>query len=384
MVARGRAPGLLRRHAGLALCCLALTLLALSSRAYAGRWLLYRVPDLPAVIEQFRGSGRLFWPVAYVLAIGSTSVVARAGRPAACFAVLLAMAGLQVADASANAGLDHEKLRRRTPWMLNPAVMRPLLAHYDLLRLRPKFACGGDFLKDAGFREMSEFASERALPIDTVYAARLVRTPECFDGMFDSLRPGELRVFLQAMARYAADVPGAARFCRQYQAMMFCTLREDDLEALSAAELVLRPVPLDTPVSAARGGFQDLLGRGWCDPDKGGTWTCSPRADLNLGIANGPSPPASIVLWGQAIGPRTGQPQRITFSIGPLLLASFELPDLTPGKFVIPLHGAIGPQTPVELHIDVAQPTAPNDRGLNGDKRMLGFWLSSVALERQR
>ena len=380
LAAASREARALRRHAGLALCCVTLMLLSLSSQAYFGRHALWSFQHVPGFIQQFRGTGRLFWPVAYVLLVGSVAVVARLRRPALALLLLVATAGLQVVDAAPLRDQARADLREQAAWTLDPAVLRPLLTHYDLLRLRPVFGCGGDFLRDYGFRELSELASERALPIDTVYAARLVRAPDCSKVGASPLRLGELRVFLPAMTGYAAGVPGNKRFCRTYRGLVFCSLREDDLVTLTAAERRPPSLQLGVRLSAAKGGFPGLLGAGWCDRDPSGTWTCAPRAEVILVIPP-EAAPRLIQFWGEGLAPAPGRKQRVTISVRGNVLGSVELPDRRGTNFAVPVPRGLNLRGPIVLEIEIGRPTTPFDLGINGDPRDLGYWLSAVAIE---
>jgi len=92
----------LRRHWSLALALSVLTVWALSERVYLGPLLVaaYEVPDLlrTTVMAWFRSSGRLFWPVGWLLfALGVAGVLATL-RPRAAVAVAALVLALQWID----------------------------------------------------------------------------------------------------------------------------------------------------------------------------------------------------------------------------------------------------------------------------------------------
>ena len=75
---------MLCRHLSLLLCltaaCVVLTVTAISPKVYAGNTLLFEIPlsdGLRSLWSVFRSSGRLFWPVLYILMTGSAIIVRR-------------------------------------------------------------------------------------------------------------------------------------------------------------------------------------------------------------------------------------------------------------------------------------------------------------------
>ena len=84
----------------LILCCLALTALAVSTTVTLGSHVLLSVP-VPAAIDRalnvFRASGRLFWPVYYVLLLVAMRGLARLSGPI-CSRLLLVVVLIQLVD----------------------------------------------------------------------------------------------------------------------------------------------------------------------------------------------------------------------------------------------------------------------------------------------
>lgn len=90
----------IRQYAGIMLAGLALTALAVSNAVYFDHYRLGTLRHMPAFLNQLRSSGRLFWPVAYLLLVAGVVVVARLRPRPVAYATLLATALLQVADAA--------------------------------------------------------------------------------------------------------------------------------------------------------------------------------------------------------------------------------------------------------------------------------------------
>jgi len=223
-------PGLalrgLRQHAGLVLVALALTALAVSHKVGFGERIVLDLGTAPGPLEQFRASGRFFWPVAYALLIGGFVLLARVRRfgPALC----LAMGVLQVADAAPLRAAIMEWSARREPWSIEAQALRAELARAERLTLLPSWSCvdhaaGGT--TSATLLEVLALASERAVPASTMYVARWRSPPTCRDDALAAapLGSGELRLILPTAApALLALVPDAETRCGQIGELIAC------------------------------------------------------------------------------------------------------------------------------------------------------------------
>jgi hypothetical protein len=217
----------LRRHAGLALVLVALTLLAVSFRVGAGGAVLMDLGEAPGPLQQFRASGRFFWPVGLALLVGAVALLARVPRwgPAAALALGL----VQFADAAPNRAAVAAWASARTPWMVDAPALRALLAGADRLTLLPTWPCvprpdtGGVHALQL---QVLSLAAERGVPANTMYVARWRgERPACRDAatIATPLAPGELRIALPgARAAVEAGMPGAAETCRPVGALLAC------------------------------------------------------------------------------------------------------------------------------------------------------------------
>ncbi len=97
------------RHVGLLAIALWLTPFALSNVVFYGAFEVAHLARVPRLFHSFRASGRFFWPVAYLLVIGSIACISRRLRSTIAAVVLPAAVCLQFADASTlrNALRDH-------------------------------------------------------------------------------------------------------------------------------------------------------------------------------------------------------------------------------------------------------------------------------------
>ena len=214
---RPRAPGehLLHSHLRWLIPALvALTLLAISNYPDIAGQRLARFP-LPAaltpVLDLVRASGRLFWPVAYVLVLAGVVAIYRLGRERAMLvlATLAVIQGIDLARMAttiraAGADADAHRLYVRT---LDPRWTVAIAAAADVT-LVP-----ADPTHDlALFQEVAWRATSRGIPVRTVYAARTSRRVAARQALehaqfaAGNLSPGRLYVLLPG-----EPVPAAAR-----------------------------------------------------------------------------------------------------------------------------------------------------------------------------
>lgn len=219
----GLAAGMLRRHAGLALVLVALTLLAVSHKVGFGTRIVLDLGQAPGPLEQFRASGRFFWPVAYALLLAAMLLLARVA-PVLCLAAGL----VQFADAAPLRAAIQAWAAQHPGWSIDAPALRGALAEARSLTLLPSWPCvdhrtGGETF--ALLLETLSLASERAVPASTMYVARWRSPPACRDAALAAapFAPGELRLILPAaQAALAPLVPGSARSCAPVGALLAC------------------------------------------------------------------------------------------------------------------------------------------------------------------
>ncbi|WP_439598575.1 DUF6311 domain-containing protein [Falsiroseomonas sp.] len=211
-----------RRHAGLALVLLGLTALAVSFQVGFGARIVLDLGPPPAALEQFRASGRFFWPVAYALLLAGMVLLARL-RPVLCLAAGL----LQFADATPLRAAIADWAQARPAWTVEAPALRSELASAQSLTLLPSWTCltHAEATTYPLLLEVLALASEDAVPASTMYVARWRTPPACRDAALAAapLAPGELRLILPAaQAALAPLVPEGAARCRPIGALLAC------------------------------------------------------------------------------------------------------------------------------------------------------------------
>lgn len=205
--ARAQAWRALRAHAGLVLALLGLTAIAISFRVGMGGVVVLDLGPAPGALEQFRASGRFFWPVAYALMLGAAVVLAGRGRRG--LLVLGACALVQFADAGPMRAALRDWAAQRPAWTVPADTLRPLLREARSVTLLPSWPCITDADSAARTRilELLLLASETPRPVNTMYAARWRTPPRCADAPGAPLAEGELRI---ALPQVAAGLPASA------------------------------------------------------------------------------------------------------------------------------------------------------------------------------
>jgi hypothetical protein len=204
------APGL-RAHLGLVLALLGLTAIAVSFRVGLGGAVVLDLGPAPGFLEQFRASGRFFWPVGYALMIGAAVLLQR--RPV----IFAACALLQFADAAPMRAALSAWAHERAAWSVEATALRPILREAGQVTLIPSWPCIAH--EDAASRilslEILLLASETPRPVNTMYAARWREPPRCTDAetVARPLAPGEVRIG-PGLAGSGCVALGALGVCR--------------------------------------------------------------------------------------------------------------------------------------------------------------------------
>ncbi len=380
LVAAGRARLPWRRHAGLVAVVVAMAVFALSNQVYAGNQLLFGFHHVPAAIQQFRATGRFFWPASYVIILASLAAVRQGLRARWAGLLLLLATGLQWVDATDLRTGVWQAARLQRSWGIDLAAWSPLLAAHDRLTLWPSFGCTSHAEPDPVFMQLLLLGSQTLVRSNTMYAARLpAGGADCgaLATLGAPLQPGELRVLLPYAPRSSRWlVPGADRVCAPLAGLTVCATDVPGAEPESQPQF-----PLGRPVTVADDDAALAFLQGWSVPGPGGVWSQGGQAVLGVHLAAAERGSMALTLTGRGLAARPGQQQHIGLRANGQTLAQWNVGDLQPAtlRAVIP-GGQTGDLT---LQLDIAQPIRPVDRGMNSDTRPLGFELHSIELDPQ-
>ena len=339
-----------------------LTLMALSSRIYAGPVLLLDLGLKPweDIFGVVRASGRLFWPVGYAGLVVAVAVLARRMRPAAFGALCVLAVALQWADTA--------PLRARTQSMLASPAAAPApdgfaqaVAASRLLTILPAAPCVNGAERDLA-HTLTLVAVRAGVPVASVAAGRMPANFGCESAASDAvetpLRAHELRLVLEPdfAARLDARLLGPGAGCL------------GDLPRLCGIGLGT-PLPASVaPAMPARGenfSPRPFQAHGWV-----AAWNAGPRSTLLFPAGGGA---LELRLRGVALNARGTRVVRVSINGGPA--TEWSLPDMAESTQRIPLPGGA-----VRVVFDVSRPVDPNRRGLGPIAHRVGFELIAARI----
>lgn len=374
---------ILRRHPGLALACAGLTLLAISNWVFLLHRLVLHAPLHSAWLGQMRGSGRLFWPVAYALMIASALVTLRR-FPRAGSAILLAASLVQFADAQQLRRQDHASLSDPVAYSFDQPRLSAILQPHDRLTVLPTFPCNGKGTPPV--MNLLWLAGRTRMTVNTMYMARDDEAKACLPTETIDQRPaaGEIRVILPNFDPLVAALPDHRDDCRVLDPYVLCTRNAEGLDGLRPYPA--RPVAMSQNLPIRTGlPVADTLMAGWTLPTRAkGAW--SNAASSFLGASMVPEPAGAVRLRIRARSmplpswPRPGSTQRrVSVWAGPLHLADWEVgASLADFEVTVPTdwikrRGMVM----VELRTDALASLL--DLGIAPDPRRFGIWLDSIS-----
>ncbi|MGV6875412.1 DUF6311 domain-containing protein [Pseudochelatococcus sp. B33] len=247
LVRRGALLGDLRRHAGLVLASVFMVVFSLSSTIGIGGYILEdfyatnRFPEgIKSLFDHFRSSGRMFWPVAYMLVLAVVLGLSRVRNAWLRTGLLVIVAVIQFADnRNARVALARELYTSANntstnAWPFDVVPIREAISRASVLRIYPRWECvpQGDTETELGYIiQLLVIASETAVPVNTMYLARWHDKRDCADHLEIAapLEPGETRIIgPTARQAYAPRIPDAERYCRDIGQLTVCSRPAED------------------------------------------------------------------------------------------------------------------------------------------------------------
>ena len=237
---------IVRRHFGLIVACLALTLLAISNRGFVGTFQLFRVHTAVGPLEVLRGSGRLFWPVTYVLLIGAVATISER-RARLALMVLPICAVLQVVDTLALRAHERATMTEPQPWLFDPELFRHAARAATQLTIIPPFGCVPG--RDMALMQPLWIGAETLMLTNTVYAARIAHPAPCDARVSLEAAPPplELLVIEPGFEQFVRTRPWASKACRTLAAYTLCAANATGLDGLQPLSAIMSRDPLHTP-----------------------------------------------------------------------------------------------------------------------------------------
>lgn len=370
---------LLRRHAGLVFSCLVLTFLALSTKIYAGQRLLLDLPT-PSFLLELRGSGRLFWPVAYALILAGVVIVCR-NLPARWAAVaLLLFATVQFVETMPVRRQIRHTLRTRPGYTVDTTLLRSLLADHSMLTVWPKFACGAD-PRAPEFSQLYLLASEVAIPVSMTYVGRLTQPPDCvLPRVPISVADKELLVFVpQWNAGMVASVSDWQDICRQSGPLVVCA---QDLRRHANLPVASIPAaPLDKWLATTTDGpGAPWLASGWYGSEDWGTWANGSRAYLVANVDKSLHGPLVLQVRATGVAGHPATVQKVTVHANGQPVATWDVTEGAQTEYDATIPAPSQPSSTVIVEFAVEHPIIPQQQHRGADPRNLGFGVYAFRL----
>jgi hypothetical protein len=370
------------------LAVVALGVLAASNRVAFGPYeFVYPVPAwFESAVGVVRASGRMVWPVSYLVMLGIVALIARA-YPARTGAVMLAAAAVvQVADTAH--GWTHLKgqLRKRA------APRSPLISGFwfeaPSMYRRVRLVPPGNLMDN--WELIAGYAEQHGLATDAVYSARIdveraralseETAARLADGTFDR------QTFFILQGGTARRVPCSIDPDRDQVAWVdgFWVLMPDwrtrhgDKYAgqLRLECPVLRAGAAPLPVVAGHASVA-ALARGWSMPEAWGTWSDGSWSLLTLRLGGRA---AQVELTLSPV-PHPGPPLQVRVSVDGQPAAHWEVADPEPWPYRVALPAAVDAaegERPVRLRLDYSRTWSPQALGQSDDTRQLAVALRQV------
>lgn len=346
--------------------CTGLTIMALSSRIYAGSFLLLDVGLKPweDIFGSIRASGRLFWPVGYVALVLAVAALARRLPVPALAALTVVALCLQ--------WLDTAPLRLRAQTMLASAPAAPppegfaaRVATASQFTIVPGPACVRDAVRDLA-QTLTLVAVRSGVPVSSVAAGRMPARFGCenaaSDAMESRLRPGEVLLVLEPAYRARLDA-------RLLQGAVGCL---GELPALCGHDFGM-PLPTSVPPPLPPRGevlppeaLVPFQSHGWS-----GAWNIAPRSTLLLPEGAGV---LEVTVRAVTLNPRGTRDVRVSVNGAEPQTWRLRDDETTIRRIALP-------PGPVRIAFDVPRPVDPRRRGLGPIAHRVGFALISARFE---
>ena len=377
-------PRTIRRHPGLLIACMAFAAGAVTNWVFFLHARVLHIPFPSLLLAQLRGSGRLFWPVSYVLLLGSILAVLRL-LPRAGILLVLAAALLQVADAGELRRVDRNSLTEPLAYSFDQPRLYAILREHTALSVLPTFPCNGGGTAPA--MDLLWLAAQSRLSISSMYAARSSHEQACVPqgAMQSRPAPGEVRVVLPGFEGLLAALPNSQADCRVLVPFTVCSRQSALLAGLPSTDIRTLPMSALLPVQLGSAGGGALMS-GWSKPVPGvtGAWSNAPSALLGGGLQ--PQPAGAVLIqvkasamptriWlslassRRAVSVWAGNRKIADWTLGPTL-ASFEA--VVPADWIRQKHGA------VIVELRTGPLASMLDLGHTPDPRRFGIWLTSI------
>lgn len=383
----------------LVLCCLALTMLALSTTVTLGSHVLFTLP-VPAMMDRglniFRASGRMFWPVYYLLLLLAMRGATQWSAPL-CARLLVLLLAIQLVDLrpflqtmreSSAARIAHDHFPAFPSAFWNQAR-----EHYKNIYVIPGNYEGEESVAYEYLAALHGFAIDTAysarLPVASRMVPRQQRHALFFQGVLDPqglylVQPVASSGMKSAQRLFPPDT-GVGNI-DGFTVVAPGWFAQGEVTGLHRPDKVDYPeAPLDRALGFGRNGDGlPYLQGGWSEPGDGATWSQEPSATLVFHVTP------------------TANDLQIALEVMPYLPAAYPMLDVKVrlnGKVLADWvfeRGRASPDTMLRIPLawrpadgnmaltfNFDKPRSPLQSGESADPRTLGLLLHSVRIQQR-
>ncbi|MFT8483786.1 DUF6311 domain-containing protein [Gluconobacter oxydans] len=272
----------LLRNIGLLLACISLTGIAVSNKMYFFHTLIVQTHFMVPGAEQMRSSGRMFWPVAYIILLGAVGntykIWPRAAPTLLGIAVILQWVdtrNLRFQDRATEASLFRPSVEKDNR-------LFEIMQKFDHIEIYPRLECDATGLKEN--MPIIYASAYQNASINTMYTARSLPEGGCH---LAQERPHTLDnntlVIFNGTHRVTKALSWTNRTqvnCGALNTFVLCTGIQHSLK-LAPISLPI-PLPLNQIISMSSSNplHSEVLESGWAGSEKWGTWNEGNQAFL--------------------------------------------------------------------------------------------------------
>ena len=388
---------LLRGHAFIFLCLIALTFFALSNNIGIGSW-TFSVPLTPkffSIASILRASARMFWPVFYVIAIAGIYFLIRGYSKKIATTVLGLALAIQIVDTS-GAWLEIKN-------KINHPGAQPVSSLSDLFwanaaRHYKKVVRVPVWNEQAIWEKFANYAAQNQLGTNSVFMGRVDQQKiersnqkikeALVQGKFD---PGTLYIvednyvpqFVNAMnpqTDLLARFNEINIFAPGWKSCQSC-LKINEAAQINPLISNERLTRLGERVDLSRFGKYSkvYLGSGWSVPENWGVWSLDKKASITLPLPA--QNPKKLIIDAQAFIGGSQTAQEVEIWINGALQAKATLVNRFGNEIEVSLPASV--LNSEKLKVDFIFPTAisPKALGIGIDERPLTIGLEAVRYE---
>lgn len=340
----------------------------------------------------FRASGRMFWPVFYVIVFAIIYLVVRGHRTRTAVCLLAVALCVQVVDTRNGwAGLRLSRMMEpASEWStpLRDPFWASAATHYANIRSLPPQN------QPQIWQPLADYAAGHGLKTDAAYLGRMSTTAleQASEKSRKMLETGQYDpdslYILDETARLEAvkTVNSATDLLTRIDGMVVlapgwkqcarCLAVEDEGRAMQSVPMI-------------KVGQQQLLNhtthhlaQGWGAPEAWGTWSEGAEADIQLRV---PPQARSIVIDALAFVLPMHAAQTVVFSINGVPALTTRLTTIQGNRIEIPINAAVreagASDGLMRIHVQLPDAISPKQLGLGEDQRVMGLGMKSLTVE---